>query len=106
MFYYVCTIVQFVFWWTIFFKSKRMIRTPYEVETRYGTRTEQKFVEADERFKFPLGLVLIGWVFCFIPIVGLISYIAFVISISKMRDCEFEDERPSFALVRWFNKKV
>ena len=106
MFYFICTAIQFFFWWTTFFKAKRMVWTPYEIEGRYGARTEHKFIETDERYKFPLGLVLIGWLFCFLPIIGLIAYIAFNYGISNMRDSEFDNERPSFALVRWFNKKV
>lgn len=43
---------------------------------------------------------------CFVPIVGLIVYIVASVNISNSPDRNFEDERPSFAIIELFKKKI
>ena len=104
MFWIILTLVQLVLWWITFFKTKKLVRV--KVESRWNSTTWSEFTLSDERYKFPLGIVLLGFLLCFIPIFGLIVYIVVSANISNMSDRNFEGERPSFALVELFKKKI
>ena len=64
------------------------------------------FTLTKERYKFPLGLVLIYLILGFVPIVGLISYIAMYVNCEGKRDCEWEDSKPSFTLIELLKKEI
>lgn len=103
MFYFICTVIQLILWWVTFFKTKKMIRE--KVGSGWNSSWGE-FRLTSERFKFPLGAVLLGFLLCFIPIIGLIVYVLASISISNMPDGDFEEERPSFAIIELFKKKI
>lgn len=100
MFWFICTVIQLVLWWMTFFKSKKMTRE------KVGYRVWGKFVVSNERYKFTLGLVFVMLLLCLVPILGLVAIVVFIWSVSNMRDSDFEDERPSFAIVELFKKKI
>lgn len=104
MFWFICTVIQLILWWVTFFKSKKMTRG--KVETRWNGDVWGKFVVSNERYKFTFGLVLVMFLLCLVPILGLVAIVVFIWGISNMRDSDFEDERPSFAIVELFKKKI
>ena len=104
MFWFICTVIQLVLWWVTFFKSKKMTRG--KVETRWNGEAWGKFVVSNERYKFTLGLVFVMLLLCLVPILGSVVIVAFISAVSKMKDSDFEDERPSFAIVELFKKKI
>lgn len=104
MFCFICIIIQLILWWVTFFKSKKMIRE--KVESRWNGDVWGKFTLSAERYKFPLGLVFIGLLLCIVPILGLVAIAIFTWGVSTMKDYDFDDERPSFAIVELFKKKI
>lgn len=60
-------------WWVTFFKTKKMVRK--KVETRWNTTTWSDFMLTNERYKFPLGLVALVFLTCFIPVGGIICVV-------------------------------
>lgn len=104
MFWFICIIIQLILWWVTFFKSKKMIRE--KVESRWNGTVWGEFSLSNERHKFPLGLVFIGLLLCLVPILGLFAVVFFTLGISNMRNSDFEEERPSFAIVELFKKKI
>lgn len=105
MFWIIIILIQLVLWWITFFKTKKLVRTKIE-ESRWNSTTWSEFTLSNERYKFPLGIVLLGLLICFVPIIGFFGYIAVLINVSSLPDRNFEDERPSFAIVELFKKKV
>ena len=103
MFYFICTVMQFILWWVTFFKTKKMVRE--KVGSGWNASWGE-FCLTNERFKFSLGIVLLGFLLCFIPIIGLIVYIVASVNISNIPDRNFEEERPSFAIIELFKKKI
>ena len=104
MFCFICIVIQLILWWVTFFKSKRMIRE--KVESRWNGTVWGGFSLSNERYKFPLGLVFIGLLLCLVPILGLFAVAFFTLGVSNMRNSDFDDERPSFAIVELFKKKI
>ena len=104
MFWFICTVIQLILWWVTFFKSKKMTRE--KVGTRWDGDVWGKFVVSNERYKFTLGLVLVMLLLCLVPILGSVAIVVFIWGISNMRDRDFKDERPSFAIVELFKKKI
>lgn len=104
MFWFICIIIQLILWWVTFFKSKKMIRE--KIESRWNGTVWGGFSLSNERYKFPLGLVFIGLLLCLVPILGLFAVAFFTLGISNMRNSDFEEERPSFAIVELFKKKI
>ena len=104
MFWFICIIIQLILWWVTFFKSTKMIRE--KVESRWNGDVWDKFTLSAERYKFPLGLVFIGLLLCLVPILGLFAVAFFTLGVSTMKDYDFDDERPSFAIVELFKKKI
>ena len=104
MFWFICIIIQLILWWVTFFKSKKMIRE--KIESRWNGTVWGGFSFSNERYKFPLGLVFIGLLLCLVPILGLFAVAFFTLGISNMRNSDFDDERPSFAIVELFKKKI
>lgn len=104
MLWFICTVIQLVLWWMTFFKSKKMTRG--KVESRWSGDVWGKFVVSNERYKFTLGLVLVMFLLCLVPILGSVSIVVFIWSVSNLKDSDFEDERPSFAIVELFKKKI
>ena len=103
MFYFFCTVIQLILWWVTFFKSKKMIRE--KVGSGWNSSWGE-FHLTNERFKFPLGIVLLGFLLCFVPIIGIIVYVVASVDISNIPDRDFEGERPSFAIIELFKKKI
>ena len=104
MFWIILILIQLVLWWITFFKTKKLVRV--KVESRWNSTTWSEFTLSNERYKFPLGFVLLGFLLCFVPIIGFVVYIVVSINISDMPDRNFEDERPSFAIIELFKKKI
>lgn len=104
MFWFICTVIQLVLWWVTFFKSKKMTRE--KVETRWNGDVWDKFVVSNERYKFTFGLVVVMLLLCLVPILGSVAIVVFIRSVSNLKDSDFEDERPSFAIVELFKKKI
>ena len=104
MFLIVIIILQLVLWYLTFFKTKKLVRV--KVESRWSSTTWSEFTLSNERYKFPLGFVLLGLFASFVPIVGFFGYIAVSINISSLPDRNFEEERPSFAIIELFKKKI
>lgn len=104
MVWFIYIIIQLILWWVTFFKSKKMIRE--KVESRWNGTVWGEFSLSNERYKFPLGLVFIGLLLCLVPILGLFAVVFFTLGISNMRNSDFEEERPSFAIVELFKKKI
>ena len=104
MFGFICIIIQLILWWVTFFKSKKLIRE--KVESRWNGDVWSKFALSPERYKFPLGLVFIGLLISLVPILGFIAIVIFTYGISNMKNSDFDEERPSFAIVELFKKKV
>lgn len=103
MFWIIIIIIQLIFWWVTFFKTKKMVR---ETVGSGWNASWGEFRLTNERLKFPLGFVLLGFLLCFVPIIGLVVYIVCSVNISNLPDREFEGERPSFAIVELFKKKI
>lgn len=104
MFLAIILIIQLLLWWVTFFKTKKLVRV--KVESRWNSTTWSEFTLSNERYKFPLGIVLLGLLACLVPIIGFFGYIAVLINVSSLPDRNFEDERPSFAIIELFKKKV
>ena len=103
MFWAIIRVVQIILWFCTFFLAKKI---KIEVIGKDFYSTNIKTVETNERYKFPLWMVLLGLLLNLVPILGLIATIVFTIIISNMKDCEFDEERPSFFLVKLFTKKI
>lgn len=106
MFGIIFIVVQLVIWYLTFFKTKRIKK-----ETFQDTyRTTYHFVETNERFKFPLWSLLVGFLISLIPIVGIVVFLWATIKVANMTNREYEDifdgNRPSFYLVKIFTKEV
>ena len=101
--FWIITLIQLILWWVTFFKTKKMVR---EKVGSGRNASWGEFCLTNERFKFPLGFVLLGFLLCFVPIIGLIVYIVCSVNISNLPDRDFEEERPSFAIVELFKKKI
>ena len=93
-------------WYLTFFKTKRIKRE----EKRDGYRATYEFIETNERFKFPLWSLLVGFLISLIPIVGIVVFLWATIKVANMTNREYEDifdgNRPSFYLVKIFTKEV
>ena len=96
-------VVQIVLWVCTFFLTKKTL-IKEEGERFYDRKITT--VETKERFKFPLWVVLVGFILSLIPILGLIAAIIFMGFITSLKDSDFVDERPSFFLVKFFTKKI
>lgn len=104
MFWIICVVIQVVLWWVTFFKSKKMKRE--KVETRWNSTTWSDFELTEERYKFPLGIVVVFFLICFIPILGVLGIVAITYGFSQARNSDFDEERPSFAFVELLKKKI
>ena len=106
MFGIILIIVQLVVWYLTFFKTKRIKKE----ERKDGYRATCEFVETNERFKFPLWGLLVGFLICLIPILGLIVFLWATIKVANMTNREYEDifdgNRPSFYIVKVFSKEI
>ena len=106
MFWIILIIVQLVVWHLTFFVLKK-VRKDAKKE---GYRTVYEYVETDERLRFPLWALLVGFLISLIPIVGLVFFLWVTIRVASMTDREyeniFEGNRPSFYLVKIFTKEV
>lgn len=106
MFWFILIIVQLIVWYLTFFKSKRVRKEAKQD----GYRTVYEYVETDERFRFPLWALLVGFLISLIPIVGLVVILWITIKVASMTDREYESifdgNRPSFFLVKIFTKEV
>lgn len=106
MFGIIFIVVQLVIWYLTFFKTKRMKKE----EKKDGYRTAYEFVETNERFRFPLWSLLVGFLISLIPIIGLIAFLWATIKVANMTDREYENifdgNRPSFYLVKIFSKEI
>ena len=106
MFVIICIVVQLVIWYLTFFKTKRMKKE----EEKDGYRTTFKFVETNERFRFPLWCLLVGFLISLTPIIGLVVFLWATIKVANMTDREyestFEGNRPSFYIVKVFSKEI
>ena len=106
MFWIILIIAQLVVWYLTFFKSKK-VRKEAKQE---GYRTVYEYVETDERFRFPLWSLLVGFLISLIPIIGLVVFLWAIIKVANMTNREyesiFEGNRPSFYLVKIFTKEV
>lgn len=106
MFWIILIIVQLIVWYLTFFKSKRVKKEAKQE----GYRASYEYVETNERFKFPLWSLLVGFLISLIPIVGLVVILWITIKVASMTDREYESifdgNRPSFYLVKIFTKEV
>ena len=106
MFWIILIIVQLIVWYLTFFKSKR-VRKEAKQE---GYSKVYEYVETDERFRFPLWILLVGFLISLIPIVGLAVFLWATIRVASMTNREyeniFEGNKPSFYLVKIFTKEV
>ena len=105
MFWIILIIVQLIVWYLTFFKSKRVKK-----EVKKGYSTVYEYVETDERFRFPLWALLVGFLISLIPIVGLAVFLWATIRVASMTNREYEDifdgNRPSFYIVKVFSKEI
>lgn len=106
MFWIILIIVQLVVWYLTFFKTKRIKRK----EKKDGYRATYEFVETNERFKFPLWSLLVGFLISLIPIGGLTVFLWATIKVANMTNREYESifdgNRPSFYIVKVFSKEI
>ena len=106
MFGIIFIVVQLVIWYLTFFKTKRIKKE----EKKDGYRTTYEFVETNERFRFPLWALLVGFLISLIPIAGLIVFLWATIKVASMTGREYEStfdgNRPSFYIVKIFTKEV
>ncbi len=106
MFWIVIIILQLVLWYLTFFKTKRIKRE----EKKDGYRATYEFVETNERFKFPLWSLLVGFLISLIPIIGLTGFLWVTIKVANMTNIEYESifdgNRPSFYIVKVFSKEI
>lgn len=106
MFWIVIIILQLVLWYLTFFKTKRIKKE----EKQGGYRASYEFVETNERFKFPLWSLLVGFLISLIPIIGLIVFLLVTIRVANMTNREYESifdgNRPSFYIVKVFSKEI
>lgn len=105
MFWIILIIVQLIVWYLTFFKSKRVKK-----EVKQGYSTAYEYVETDERFRFPLWALLVGFLISLIPIVGLAVFLWATIRVASMTNREYENifdgNRPSFYIVKVFSKEI
>ena len=110
MFWIILIIVQLVMWYLTFFKTKRIKREKKREKKRDGYRATYEFIETNERFKFPLWSLLVGFLISLIPIVGIVVFLWATIKVANMTNGEYEDifdgNRPSFYIVKIFTKEV
>lgn len=106
MFWIILIIVQLIVWYLTFFKTKRVRKEAKQV----GYSTAYEYIETDERFRFPLWALLVGFLISLIPIVGLAVFLWATIRVASMTNREYENifdgNRPSFYLVKIFTKEV
>lgn len=106
MFGIIFIVVQLVIWYLTFFKTKRIKKE----EKKNGCRTAYEFVETNERFRFPLWSLLVGFLISLIPIIGLVVFLWVTIKVANMTNREYESifdgNRPSFYLVKIFSKEI
>ena len=106
MFWAIVILLQLVVWYLTFFKTKKIKKE----KKAGGYLTEYEFIETNERFKFPLWSLLVGFLISLIPIVGLIVFLWVTIKVANMTDREydkiFNGNRPSFYLVKIFSKDI
>ena len=106
MFWIILIIVQLVMWYLTFFKSKKARKEAKQE----GYRTVYEYIETDERFRFPLWALLVGFLISLIPIACLIVFLWATIKVASMTGREYEStfdgNRPSFYLVKIFTKEV
>lgn len=106
MFSIIFIVVQLVMWYLTFFKTKRIKRE----EKRYGYRATYEFIETNERFKFPLWSLLVGFLISLIPIIGIVVFLWATIKVANMTNREYDDifdgNRPSFYIVKVFSKEI
>lgn len=106
MFWVIVILLQLVLWYLTFFKTKKVKK---EVK-KDGYRTTCEFIETNERFRFPLWSLLLGFLISLIPIVGLIVFLWVIIKIASLTDREycdiFDGNRPSFYVVKVFSKEI
>lgn len=102
MFWFILIIVQLVMWYLTFFKSKKMVR---DISKRdyWGNAS---FLPTNERFKFVLWQVVLVFISCLIPILGLGVIIAITVIVTNASDRDFDDERPSLFFAEIFLKKI
>lgn len=105
MFWIILIIVQLVVWYLTFFKTKRIKK-----EEKMDGYRAYEFVETNERFKFPLWSLLVGFLISLIPIIGLVVFLWATIKVANMTNREYESifdgNRPSFYLVKIFSKEI
>ena len=104
MFWTIIIIIQLILWWVTFFKTKKMKRT--KVESRWNSTTWSDFELTNERYKFPLGGVAIVFLSCLVPILGIGCIVCVHCAYETKRDCEWDDTKPSFALIELFKKEI
>ena len=106
MFLIIVISLQLVLWYLTFFKTKRIKRE----EKMDGYRVTYEFVETNERFKFPLWSLLVGFLISLIPIGGLTVFLWVTIKVANMTNREYESifdgNRPSFYIVKVFSKEI
>lgn len=103
MFWAIIRVVQIILWFCTFFLAKKTLIKEERIRS-YDRKVEA--IETKERFKFPLWVVLLGFILNLIPILGLIAIILFTAFIESIKDQDFDNERPSFFLVKIFTKKI
>lgn len=106
MFWVIIILLQLALWYLTFFKSRRIKKE----EKKDGYRTTCEFVETNERFRFPLWCLLVGFLISLIPIIGLVVFLWVTIKVANMTNREyestFEGNRPSFYIVKIFSKEI
>lgn len=104
MIWFIIVVIQIVLWWVTFFKTKKMIRT--KAENRCGYKEWGEFSLTNERYKFPLWSVLLSFLGCLIPIVGIVVLVPTYVANESKYDREWEAEKPSFAIIELLKKEI
>jgi hypothetical protein len=77
-----------------------------KVEERWNNTRWSEFKLTNERYKFPLGIVLLLFLACLIPIVGVGCLVVIYSNMIGKHDREWEDTKPAFALIELLKKEI
>ena len=108
----VLIILNLVFWFLLFFKSKKMVRTVKKTGDFYWEKKYSPWVETEERYRFPMWLFLVGTLAMLLPPLATIIYFmghVFWCIYSQSSDFDsgyLELERPKLYIQTFLFKKV
>lgn len=108
----VLIIINLVFWFLTFFKSKKMVRTVEEIGSFSWEKRYTPWTETNERYRFPMWLFLVGTLSMLLPPLATIIYFmghvfwCIYFTTADFGFGEMELERPKLYIQTFLFKKV